>query len=306
MNISRAGRNIAVASAIAVSSGSLCWLFLHHFQLGAADFTWAHHAARAILARGNPFVGTPPGMIPYPLTAAIVALPFAPFPPDIAGALFFGISSGLLALGLIRQDPKRLLIFFAYPYWAALITAQWTPLIMCGAFFPLAFAFSVAKPQTGAPIALTRFSRTGMIAAAVLLIASFILRPQWLFEWIPQARGYLFFVPLLVLPGPLLVLALFRWREQDARLLLLACIMPQRWFYDAFLLWIIPKTPRSIMVTVACSWLTGIWRWYHVPDSAHQVGLWCVLGCYLPMMLVVLLRPLHKEGTQIQNSSRDL
>jgi hypothetical protein len=291
VNISRPSKNFAVAAAIGVASGTLCWAFLHGFQLGGADFNWSHHAARALLSGENPYANTPPGIVPYPLPAALVAIPFAPFPPDIAAALFFGISSALLALGLIRQGPERLLIFLAYPYWAALITAQWTPLIMCAAFFPVAFAFCIAKPQTGTPIALTHLSRTGLAAAAVLLLASFALRPHWLMEWIPQARGYRYFVPLLVVPGPLLALSLWTWRDRDARLLFLACIMPQRWFYDSFILWLVPKTRRSILATVACSWVAGIWRWYHAPSTMHQVGLWCVLGFYIPMLAVVLIRP---------------
>lgn len=276
--------------AIGVVSGTLCWVFLHHFQLGGADFSWTHRAARALLAGDNPYANTPPGTIPYPLPAAIVALPVAPFPVDIAAALFFGIGSGLLALGLIRQGPERLLIFFAYPYWAALMTAQWTPLIMCAAFFPLAFAFTVAKPQIGMPVALTHLSRTGLIAAAALLLASIVLRPRWPLEWTSQLHGYQHFVPLLVMPGPLLALALWRWRDRDARLLFLACILPQRWFYDPFVLWLIPKTRRSILATVVCSWAVGLWRWNHIPHTMQQVGLWCVLGFYLPMLVVVLVR----------------
>ncbi len=278
-------------------SGTLCWAFLRRFQLGGADFNWAYLAARALLSGENPYANTPPGTIPYPLPAAIAALPFAAFPPELAGALFFGISSALLALGLIRQGPERLLIFFAYPYWAALMTAQWTPLIVCTAFFPLAFAFCMAKPQVGVPVALTHLSRIGLMAGAALLLVSFALRPRWPLEWIPQLYGYQHFVPLLVVPGPLLALALWRWRDRDARLLFLACVLPQRWFYDSFLLWLIPKTRRSILATVACSWVVGLWRWYHIPHTWQQVGLWCVLGFYVPMLVVVLLRARHAPAT---------
>src|SRR5664279_1586652 len=130
VNISPRNRNFVVATAIGVISGILCWAFLHRFQLGAADFNWAQQAARALVSGTNPYANTPLGTIPYPLPAAILALPFARFPPELAGGLFFGISSALLAFGLIRQDPQRLLIFLAYPYWAALMTAQWTPLLM--------------------------------------------------------------------------------------------------------------------------------------------------------------------------------
>jgi hypothetical protein len=70
----------------------------------------------------------------------------------------------------------------------------------------------------------------------------------------------------------------------------LLCILPQRWFYDSFLLWLIPKTRRSILATVACSWMVGLWRWYHMPTSMRQVGFWVVLGFFLPMLAIVLLR----------------
>jgi hypothetical protein len=296
VNIFRPRRNFAAAAAVAIVSGVLCWTFLHHFRLGGADFNWPHRAARALSSGKDPYANTPVGTIPYPLPAALAALPFVPFSPEIAGALFFGISSGLLALGLIRHGSERLLIFLAYPYWAALMTAQWTPLIMCTAFFPLAFAFCFAKPQIGLPLALTHLSRNGVIAGAALLLASFVLRPHWLLEWIPQLHGYQHFVPLLVLPGPLLALALWRWRDHDALLLLCTCAMPQRWFYDSFLLWLIPKTRRSILATVACSWVIGIWRWYHVPLTTQQVGLWCVLGFYVPMLVVILVRGFHKAA----------
>ena len=114
--------------------------------------------------------------------------------------------------------------------------------------------------------------------------------PRWPLEWISQVGSYQHFVPLLVLPGPLLALAAWRYRDRDARLLLLCALMPQRWFYDSFVLWLIPKNRRNVMATVACSWIVGIWRWYHMPHSIHDVGLWSVLGFYFPMLLIVLLR----------------
>jgi hypothetical protein len=263
-------------------------MFLNRFGLGAADFNWALRAARDLLAGVDPYAATPLGAIPYPLPAAFAALPFVAFSPAAAGALFFGLSSALLALGLARHNPQRLLIFLAYPYWASLMTAQWTPLLMSAAFFPLALAFCLIKPQIGAPVGITHLSPKGVIAAAIVLLASLLLRPRWPLEWLAQLHGYQHFIPLLVFPGPVLALSLFRWRRRDALFLLLAAIVPQRWFYDAFILWLIPKTRRGILFTVACSWCVGVWRWYHVPASMAEVGRWSVLGLYLPMLLVVL------------------
>lgn len=297
MNISRPARNFIVSASIGVASGVLCWLLLSHFHLGGADFNWPYRAARDLLSGVDPYSHTPEGTIPYPLPAAIPAFPLVFFPPEVAGAIFFGVSSGLLALGLIRQDPARLLIFLAYPYWSALMAAQWTPLLMCAAFFPLALAFSVVKPQIGAPVALTHLSRRGVIGALVLLIASLVLLPRWPIEWVKQLGGYQHFVPLLVLPGPLLALALCWYHDRDSRLLFLSSIMPQRWFYDSFLLWLIPKSRRSILATVACSWLIGVWRWYHIPHTMQQVGRWIVIGFYVPMLVVVLARARRDQAT---------
>ena len=162
---------------------------------------------------------------------------------------------------------------------------------MSAAFFPMALAFCPIKPQIGSPIALLHISRKGIISAAVLLLASFLWMPRWLFEWIAQLGGYQHFFPILIFPGMLLALALLRYRDRDALLLILLSLMPQRWFYDSFALWLIPKTRRHILATVACSWIVGLWRWYHIPRSVHEVGLWIVLGAYLPMLAIVLLRP---------------
>jgi hypothetical protein len=101
---------------------------------------------------------------------------------------------------------------------------------------------------------------------------------------------YEHFVPLLVLPGPLLLLALLRYRDRDGILLLLAACTPQRWFFDSFILWLIPKSRREILATVFFSWGAGIWRWYQVPHSFTEVGRWAVIFLYLPMLAVVLLR----------------
>jgi hypothetical protein len=296
VRIARPTWNLIAAAAIGAIGGTLCWAFLHRFHLGAADFNWAHQAARDLLAGVDPYSHTPPGAIPYPLPAALVALPLAGLPPDVAGGMFFGLSSALLAVGLVRERPERLLIFLAYPYWAALITAQWSPLLMSAAFFPLALAFCPIKPQIGSPIALLHLSRKGVAATSILLIASFLWMPRWLIEWIPQLGGYQHFFPILIFPGMLIVLALLRYRDRDALLLLLYSLMPQRWFYDAFVLWLIPKTRRSILATVICSWIVGYWRASHTPRDMHQVGLWSVLGFYIPMLAVVLLRSRDRQS----------
>jgi hypothetical protein len=276
---------ISVALLIGAASAFLCWYFLHHFNQHAADFQWAIRAAQRLLAGKNPY-DTP--LEQYPITAALFAIPFLPLPPEVAAAGFFGISSAILAFGLARHGHIRLLVFLAYPYWAAILTAQWAPLIMASAFFPLLMPATMAKPQIGLPVALTHLRLRGIVACVFWLLLSLLLMPRWPWLWTAQWTHYEHFVPLLVWPGPLLLLALFRYRQRDCWLLLLAASMPQRWFFDTFILWLIPKSPRAILFTALLSWGAGIWRWYHIPSSFAQVGRWANWWIYLPMLLVVL------------------
>jgi hypothetical protein len=288
---------ILVSSLVGVASGTFCWFLMSHFHQGAADLTWAIRAAHYLLEGKNPY-DTP--LQQYPLTAAFFGLPFIWMKPEVAGGAFYGISSALLAFGLTRHGYHRLLVFLAYPYWAGILTAQWAPLIAASAFFPLLLPVTMVKPQVGLPVALTRFSRTGVIACAALLATSLLVMPRWPFLWAGQFGYYEHFFPLLVLPGPLLAIALWRYRDRDALLLLLSSITPQRWFFDAFILWLIPKSRREILYTVFLSWGAGIWRWYNIPQSYQQVGRWTVVFIYLPMLAVVLMRARSSLSRRMQ------
>ena len=277
---------LLISGGLGTFAGVFCWYWMRHFHLAAADFTWGIRAASDLLARRNPYA-TPNQL--YPLPAALFGLLFIHVQPEIAGGVFYGLSSALLAFGATRQGYHHLLMFLAYPYWAGMFTAQWTPLIMASAFFWWLTPVALAKPQIGLPVALSRSGRNGALACLVILVISVAVMPHWFGLWLAQTRNYLRFVPLLVLPGPLLALALLRYRDRNAWLLFLAACMPQRWFYDPFILWLIPKTRRHIVFTAGLSWIPGMWRWYHTPHSITEVGRLTVLCFYLPMLVVLFL-----------------
>lgn len=276
---------LLTAAAIGLCSGIFCWFLLRHFHQGAADFGWALRAAQYALAGKNPY-DTP--LEQYPLTAAVFALPFAWLRPEVAAGSFYGISSALLAFVLTRHGYHRLLVFLAYPYWAGLLAAQWAPLILASAFLPLLLPVTMAKPQIGLPVALTHLSRRGLAACVFVLLLTLWLMPRWPGLWRAQLKNYQYFIPLVVLPGPLLALALLRYRRRDAWVLFFTALVPQRWFFDSFILWMIPRTRRELLWTAFFSWGAGIWRWYHVPSSYLDVGRWAVVFIYLPMLAVVL------------------
>jgi len=276
-----------VSSAVGTVSGCYCWFLLSHLHLGAADFDSAIRAAHALLAHQNPYTAK---LQLYPLPAALFGLPFVALPPAIAAGIFYGISSALLAFGLTRSGYGRLFIFLAYPYWAGLITAQWSPLLMASAFFPLAMVAVLAKPQIGLPVAISHWKWRAIWPCMGVLLVSFFIMPNWLTQWKNHFGEYQWFIPMFVLPGPLLALALFRYKDRDTWFLFLAALMPQRWFYDAFILWLIPKSRREIIWTAFISWGAGFLRWYYMPQSTTQIGRWIVFFFYLPMLAVVLAR----------------
>jgi hypothetical protein len=278
---------IAVSAAIGLASGLFCWFLMKHFHQDSADFRWALQLAQRLLSRQNPY-DTP--LEQYPLTAALFALPFVRLQPETAAGTFYGLSSALLAFGLTRHGYRGLLIFLAYPYWAGMLAVQWSPIIAASAFFPFLLPATMAKPQIGLPVFFTRASRRGIVACFIAGALSLAVLPKWPLLWVAQMKHYEHFVPLLVLPGPLLLLALWRYRDRDAMLLLLAACMPQRWFFDSFILWLIPKSRREILAAVFFSWGAGIWRWYYVPHSFTEVGRWAVIFLYLPMLAIVLTR----------------
>jgi hypothetical protein len=161
----------------------------------------------------------------------------------------------------------------------------------------------MAKPQIGFPIVVTRLSKIGIIACLVVLGLSFAVLPSWPWLWVAHFGEYQRFIPLLVFPGPLLLLALLRYRDKDALFLLVAAAMPQRWFYDTLILWLIPKTRKQILFTVLVSWVAGIWRWYHIPHTFTEVGRISVICMYLPMLVLILSRSWKTRSNALHNDA---
>jgi len=272
---------------------------------GAGDFTWAYNAATDLLNGRDPYGHEFSRFwTPYPLPAALLALPFTVLPPEIAGAVFLGLSSALMVHGLTEKDFCPLLVLLSCPFWVCIQWAQWTPLIVASAFFPILMFVSVIKPHIAAPVVLMHWKVIGVISSATLLLASLLIYPSWPMRWFSQLSEFEGYIPLLTIPGPLLLLAATRWRERDAQFLLLASIFPQRWFYDALILWLIPKTRKEFLYSVTFSWGAYIWRQYHMPETNLERGLICTLFFYLPMLWIILARKRGEAHTREASASQ--
>ncbi len=233
-------------------------------------------------------------MIPYPLTAALVAFPLSRFSETVAAAIFLGGSSALLAFGLLREGPWwRLLAFASGPYYAALQCAQWSPLMMAITFFPALLPLCLAKPQFAIPVAIPKLTRRRIVACAGFVILSLAIDPTWPSRWLARIGAYRGFVPIVAFPP--LALAALRWRDPRARHLTLMACMPQHVFlYDSLLLWTLPRSLLEMLLLTTASWMT-ILVGMNFLDFRVWGGVLTSLGVYLPALAIVLSEITGKE-----------
>lgn len=284
-----------LASLLGLLCGAACFAIVTAFHTGAADFTHALVEARALLAGRDAYAHTPgPYWIPYPIPAAMLAMPLAWLPDSLAAGAFIGISAALLVWGILRSGEKwRLGMLFSWPFLYAVIFAQWSPLLCAIWFFPLLAPLVLAKPNIALPLVLTSRLRWRAVAiGAAVLAASLALDPAWPWQWLRQTSQYQGWKPpLLSLPfGPLILASLWRWRDRRAWLILSLAAMPQRVFYDQLALLLVAKSERQMFPLVCSSWVSFVVLWLS-PNMAQMPGgwqLWVVLGHYLPAVAVLL------------------
>ena len=301
---------LAATTRISISAALGAWgAFITYFSLVVApnhlakDFSWPWRAARVLLDGHNPYdVIQATGPYPfnvglfYPLPAAVAALPFAPLPPAIAGALFFGISSALLALGLTRKrsDLARLPVFFSAPFCMAAVLAQWAPLMTAAAVLPALQFLAAAKPNLGLACWVYRPTIRGAVAAAAFAALTLFLVPSWPFDWrealgaAPRYKGPLF----RGATGLILLLGIVAWRRREGRLFLAMAVVPQlSLFYDQLPLWLIPRTVATSVFLSVASWVAW-WQWYPSRALTSSVAIaapWVFWLIYVPALVILLL-----------------
>lgn len=265
----------------------------------AADFTWSWRAAQAILDGQNPYdMIRPSGQYPYnapfyyPLPAALVAVPFTIFPATIGGALFIGVSTGILAYALLEQDQQdqALLILLSAPYFAALRAGQWSPLLTAAMILPaLAFLLTV-KPNLGlAGVVYQPRWRVVLAHVSLVMLASLLILPTWPLDWLVALQDHRHDAPIASMPGTLMLLALLRWRDPRARLLLALSIFPQRLlFYDQLPLLLVAKSLRARLILIGSGW-AGFLAWQTIAGPySYAAPPWVLWFCYVPALGIVL------------------
>jgi hypothetical protein len=260
---------------------------------GAGDFSFATLIARDVLRGDDPYrYEFGHDSVPYPLPAGLLALPFTVFSDEVASGIFLGLSSFLLAWCLMTNErPWALVLFLSLPFFYAVLFAQWTPLMLCLWFVPALAPLVLVKPNIALPMILTgKVNRTGVILTGVLLVVSFLIYPNWLFVWLQETRTYRGTPPLLSLPlGPIVLLALLKFRDRRAWLLMLLALMPQRVLYDQLPLLLVATNLTELIFLILCSWmilpaLFAYGGWAGMPINWQ---FWIVLTHYLPVLIVL-------------------
>lgn len=293
---------------LAVAVGAFAAFFSYHAQRSVViwtDFAQIWHASRALLAGHDPYLIVGPGRpfdwpfpLLYPLTALIPTAPLALLPLPLASALFVGIGSGGLAWALgtdATHAPGRWFVFVSASYVSVVRTAQWAPLLMASGLSSWAGFLLACKPSTGLALFAAYPSWPTALGAAAITGVAVAVAPGWPSRWLatlPSAHHMSAPVTYLTAGGPLIMLALMRWRQPEARLLVaLACIPHTTLLYEALPLFLIVRRWQEGAALTALSWscMCGPVSPDYL-EMMHTMGWRMTALLYLPCALLVLAR----------------
>lgn len=229
----------------------------------AHDFTWPWAAARLLLSGADPYTLHLNDAVAwrdpfyYPLPAALLAVPLASLSAEAAGALWAALGAAVLTAGVLRRAPHLWPVLLSAPALIGVRNAQWAPLLVGAALlYPPLLGLAAAKPTLGLVLWLHRPSWRAAPLGLALLALAWWARPDWLAGWLASAAHAPHAVPLLQPGGWLLGLALLRWRDPRARLLLGLALVPQiLYFYDQLPLGLVASTRRQALALALLSWL---------------------------------------------------
>jgi hypothetical protein len=227
---------------------------------------WFFPLCAARQLTGDPYdacqIGVDPvSGLPYPLnplTTALMVWPVAWLPDAVIASLAGAVLAGVLTWALLRTGESwRLWALLSAPLLLCLWYTQWPPLMLAAWHAPVLWPVALLiKPHTALPAALLRWRAwpQGAVVVAGVGLLSLIVRPLWPWEWLANVGGYSGGPALLQPWGPLLLLALLRWRDERARYLLLCAVVPLRGLYDLLILFALPTSQRGMLLLCTASW----------------------------------------------------
>jgi hypothetical protein len=292
---------------------------LAHVDSDLAPIWWS---ARALLEGMNPYVVVGPGgslyhwpyVQLYPLPAILLLTPFTPLETGPASMLFIGISGACLAYAVARDGYARFPIFLSAGFIWAVNRAQWSPLLTAATLIPALGFLLVVKPTIGLALFLYRPTLIAAVGAIVLLLASLAVWPGWPAAWypllVPHAPNMI--APISVLGGPLLLLALLRWRRAEARLLLALALIPQTPLpYETVVLFLVTTTLAEASILAALTWVfsellvAAVRPDMPTPEKRALAMRLMVLTVYLPTLVMLLRKPNEGDTPELIRAVRE-
>jgi hypothetical protein len=289
----------------------------------ARDFDQFWVAARGLMSGDTPYQLIGPGRsfdwrwpFVYPLPVTLVVAPLTLLPVVIARAVFVGISVGLLACA--RRGVLLVPLLVSQPFVNAVWNAQWSPLLTAAILMPGLAWLAVAKPQVGVAILAYKPSQLrswlAVVGAVALTSVVTVIQPGWIRQWLDVLRSAPPHVPPVLRPGGfVLLLAAFRLRLPEGRLLLVLALMPQTaMWYTALPLFLIPKTLVEGTILAGLSQFAFLLTAFMPVGSSWSaqeqlVGLLMLGSLYIPCLIMVLRRPArlpaHRAGNDVETEA---
>jgi hypothetical protein len=181
------------------------------------------------------------------------------------------------------------------------MSGQWSTLMMVAALVPGLSWVAVAKPTVGLAAFAARPNRYAVVGGIALLAMSFAVLPTWLGDWLTVLRNEPShrYMPLLMLRGgPIMLLALLRWRTPEGRFLaVIACVPQVLTFYSAFPLMLAARTrleALSLSTASVIAWLGFTWSLGNTSFETTRpvyMGNWILWCMGLPALVMTLARP---------------
>jgi len=290
---------IAASLMVGLVAGWLCAIK----ATTGTDFEFFWRATRLFATGINPYAMRPgssgwslPDAFFYPAPALIVVWPLHPLVLPVAAGIFMGVGSGLLAWFLSRDGLWRLWMLGTPSFIMAVAIGQWSPLITLGALTSGGAFLLACKPTLGLACFTYRPGWRAAIGVAAVLVFSLVLLPEWPREWLDNLKLVERHpLPIATPLGWLVLLALMRWRQPEARLLIgMACVPQLLFFADQLPLGLVARTRGEAVGLAICGVIAFAtwWAFLKAGDAyVMEAQPFVMAGIYLPALVMVLHRP---------------
>ncbi|HEY9507427.1 MAG TPA: hypothetical protein VIQ27_15765 [Gemmatimonadales bacterium] len=302
MRLSKTAREAALAVAAGVLGGGLCWVAYRLPPPSTSDLEPVWTGARALWRGLDPYAVVPTTgtryPLYYPLPAILVGAPLALVRFTWAQVVWAAASASVFTLAALRYRRGMLPALLSANLLNAVVQGQWSPLLTAAAVFPALAWVWPAKPTVGAALFAAFPSRRALFGGAVVVALSLLVFPAWPGRWMEALRLSNHVAPVMRSGGLLLLLALIRWRQPEARLLaVLACAPQTIGLYETLPLFLIPRTRWQGYALAVLSYLAAFGQAIlapRLPDStweANNAARWPFIFAllYLPALIMLFL-----------------